>query len=110
MTDHDGPAGEDGGPYGVDPGIIFASIREYSLRPKRKRRALACLYFLSGALILFGGSLSNLANDPTIDQARTGYIVTLIGSTIGCLSCLAAISYFRMLTERLSPAGLVNRA
>jgi hypothetical protein len=51
-----------------------------------------------------------LVNDPTIDQARTGYIVTLIGSTVGCLSCLAAISYFRMLTERLSPAGLVNGA
>jgi hypothetical protein len=46
MTDHDRPAGEDGGPYGIDPGIIFASIREYSLRPKRKRRALACLGYL----------------------------------------------------------------
>jgi hypothetical protein len=69
-----------------------------------------CLYFLSGALIIFGLSLSNLVNEPTIEQARAGYIVALIGSTAGCLSCLAAISYFRMLTERLSPAGLANRA
>ncbi len=46
MTDNEPSLGEDGGPYGVDPAIIFGSIREYSLRPKRKRRALACLGYL----------------------------------------------------------------